>query len=195
MMPPAMNNSKKLIVRMALATGSTFATIIGAQSLAVQTNPVEILDASEQAGILPTLATLPEPTLVPTMVPTVVHIDPNSPINTPPTLTIQHTAPNIIILRQPGQTSQVLIAPNGANTLNPSNAQPQPSIEQHTAQIVPPQPQQVAAPPPMVIQPDPIIVQPPPTIVQASAPQSSNNNNRNNHDNSGGGGSHRSHSS
>lgn len=116
------DRARKLLVRTALVTGSTVATLVGAQSLFVldqlttaQTNAVET-ETNPTPGIL----------------------DSNTPavVNTAPQLNIIHRAPSLLILRQAGTS--------GSQTTSPSTqAQPQTSIR-------PPQPQQLAqaAPPP-----------------------------------------------
>jgi hypothetical protein len=129
LMPPSNANKmtapKRIAVRIALATGSTFATILGAQSLAVQQQAQWAADA--------TPTDTAQPASQPTMIPTVAA--------QAPTLVIQHAAPNIVILRQPGQPGTV--------TQQAAPAQTAPIA------IVPPSPVQAAAPPPVVVQSQP----------------------------------------
>lgn len=88
-MPSAkLTSNKRFLVRISLITGSTLATIIGAQSLAS-------LNSRNTDSSLPTV-TNPAPTFTNQAVPTLT-FDANAPI--------VHAAPSIAILRRPGQSN------------------------------------------------------------------------------------------
>ena len=167
-MPPAMNTPKRLAVRLMLATGSTFAAIIGAQSLAMQQTPQTNTDS---------IAPPPPATALP-LAPT--------PVPTAGSVTISRAAPSITILRMPGQTLSQASAPD--------RSAPPAQVENAAAQqrqIVPPNPVTLAEPAPMVVQSDPIYVQPPPVV---QVVQGSNSDDDNDGGGSSGGSSSGSHS-
>jgi|GEM_PF-2499294 len=163
-MPPPMNSSKKIGVRIALATGSTLATIIGAQSLAAQQRPAD--------DTFPETITV-EPVLVqfnptPTLVPTLVLLPPTVVPSLSPTSEVPHAMPSIVILRQSGQPQ--LVQQQDAQPSAMPQIQPTQVIAAvpSNPQILPPEPVVAAVPAPVVVQPDPIYVQPPPVVVQAA---------------------------
>ena len=120
-----MNRSKRFIVRTTLITGSTLATIIGAQSLA-------LLDQDQIADLTAT----PEPITVqaPAQEPT-----PSlNPTAESPTATAAQAAPNIAILRHPGQ-------PTGQSAATTANQPVNTAIQ-------PPNPVQIAPPDPVIVQ-------------------------------------------
>jgi hypothetical protein len=135
------DRTRKLIVRTALVTSSTFATIIGAQSLAT-------LDAQQfgqtvqdtQINLAADSVLPPDSVVVARVAPNIVGI---------------RVAPNITILRQPDSASATVNASSGTN----ANIQP-PVPEQIIASqaiiqeqvIVPPATGQVAVPQPNIIQ-------------------------------------------
>jgi hypothetical protein len=117
-----LDRSKKLLVRVALVSGSTVATLVGAQTVAFLDQNPRITE-SLPAGAPTAVVTLPPPTTIPTVAPI-------------------HQAPSVIILRP--QSS----APNNAR---PANNTPviQPHSAQA---ILPPNPQAISAPAPVVVQ-------------------------------------------
>ncbi len=160
-MPPPMSSSKKIGVRIALATGSTLATIIGAQSLAAQQRPAD-------SPLPETIAV--EPVLVqfnPTPVPTLVLLPPTAVPSLLPTSDVPHAMPSIVILRQSGQPQPVQSLDAQPSPM-PQTAPVQANqVAAANPQILPPEPVVAAVPAPVVVQPDPIYVQPPPVVVQA----------------------------
>ena len=127
------DRTRKLLVRTALVTSSTIATLVGAQNLALQdVSPTEQVASPtiEQSGI-PTAAA-------------VSTIEAALVIPISPTNAVAHAAPSVIILRRAGQSG-----PIQQQALQPASIQP-------------PVPMQVAAPEPVFVQgeaPPPIIVQ------------------------------------
>jgi hypothetical protein len=101
-MPPAkLTSTKRFAVRLSLVTGSTLATIIGAQSL---------------ASIDKLITASPDPAVTsPELQPALTSAPPNGSGVTP-SADAAHVAPAITILRRPGQT--------GANTTSNVNIQP-----------------------------------------------------------------------
>lgn len=151
------DRTRKLLVRTALVTSTTIATLVGAQNLAM-------LDArSFQASDV-------APTETPNTVVVVTPEATRTPVTierAAPNLTILQAAPSITILRQSGQLEAAQDA-----SLQVASV---PAIQ-------PPSPSQIPAPDPVVIQPPaqaPLPAQvniPPPVVVQrqAPAPQRSN---------------------
>ena len=127
------DRTRKLLVRTALVTSSTIATLIGAQNLA-------LLDTDQIKQILaPTI----EPTAALSLTSNLTS-QAGATAQVSPTIEIVHAAPSITILRQAGQTGSI-----------------QPASTNQTA-IQPPNPVQLAAPQPVIVQgeaPPPIIVQ------------------------------------
>jgi hypothetical protein len=157
-MPPAMSMSRKIAVRAALTTGCTVATIIGAQTIAVQQQPPPDLDDLATAEASSQLPLSPTPFQTESVSPT-----------PQPTIAIQYAAPSIVIVRQPNRLAQAAAAQ--PNVISPTAvAQPQSTVAQQAPQrqILPPQPVAIAAPDPVIVQPDPIVVQAPPIVVQSS---------------------------
>ncbi|MBK8024531.1 MAG: hypothetical protein IPK19_24660 [Chloroflexi bacterium] len=122
------DRGRKLLIRTALATGVTVATLIGAQNLA-------LLDRArfDSTGV-PTGN--PELILVPR------NTEPVNVVAVPATSAIRNVAPNLVILRQPGIAS-------ASNTAVPS-AQMQSA--QTTGSILPPNPIALSAPDPVIVQ-------------------------------------------
>lgn len=126
------DRGRKLLVRTALVTSSTIATLVGAQNLAM-------LDARQVES---NSVTTPEPTQ-PLIEPIIFTPAPTLAV---PTAQIVHAAPSVVILRRAGQTGPV---------------QP-PVIQPAAVAIQPPAPVQLAAPAPVIVQgeaPPPIIIQ------------------------------------
>lgn len=133
------DRARKLLMRTALVTSSTIATLIGAQNLAM-------LDASRwQQSATPSQDTS---VLLPVAVTAVPQ---GTAIAGTEAVAIQQAAPSITILRQPGQVQAASPAQSGGSA--PTN---------HTAQIQPPSPVQLAAPAPQVIQQPQAVYQPVP---------------------------------
>jgi hypothetical protein len=147
-----MTSSRKLAVRIALATGSSVATVLGAQMIALQ-------QGSITQPVTPPLESSPE--VDAGAVPEATALLQEATTRAVPLLDIQHAAPSIVILRQPGaaQDSQFVAA-----------------APQNNRAIVPPQPVAIAAPPPIVVQSDPVYVQPPPVVVAVSGSSGSSGN-------------------
>ncbi len=118
------DRARKLLVRTALATSTTIATLVGAQNLAM-------LDANQFLAT-ETPANLDGIGVSPNATPTPVEI-----VQTAPEITVLHTAPSIIILRQSGEVSAALPVAGSSNTNNT---------------IQPPIPAQIAAPDPVIVQ-------------------------------------------
>jgi hypothetical protein len=118
------DRARKLLVRTALVTSTTIATIVGAQNLAM-------LDANQFLAT-ETPATADGIAFSPNTMPTPVEI-----VQTAPEITILQAAPNIIILRQSGEVSAAL--PVTGSTIT-NNA------------IQPPIPAQITAPDPVIVQ-------------------------------------------
>ncbi len=126
-MPPGkLNTTKRFAVRLSLVTGSTLATVIGAQSLASVNKPLTPTpDPVLPAAVAPQL----QPTgTVQVAIPAAV------------TATPVHAAPVITVLRHAGQTSAVVPSAS-APSAAPSNVA-----------IKPPSPVQLAAPAPVIVQ-------------------------------------------
>lgn len=119
---PNLDRSKKLLVRVALVSGSTVAALFGAQTLAM-------FDQSAQATerLLASTSTEAPPS-------TSVAI---------PTVEIVHQAPSVVILR-----SQQTSSPTGVRpaTNTPANVVAAPQV------ILPPSPQEISAPGPIIVQ-------------------------------------------
>jgi len=155
-----LNSTKRFAVRMSLVTGSTLATIIGAQSLAMlDQQTFSALITPEAAQVEQTVNTAPADSFTLQ----------NGAVSTPNTVdalsassTLQATAnpvpaaPNIAILRRPGQ-----IAPVTAQ----ATAAPAQAVQSAPAQIAPPAPVQIAPPAPVVVQ-----APAPAQVVQQAAP-------------------------
>jgi hypothetical protein len=133
------DRTRKLIVRTALVTSSTFATIIGAQSLAT-------LDAQQFQNMQDTQINLVSDGVLPSDSVVVARVAPN--------IVGIRVAPNVTILRQPGAVSAP--APSGTNTsiLPPVPEQlaaPEPIIQEQI--VVPPSVSEpFVAPQPNVVQ-------------------------------------------
>lgn len=118
------DRARKLLVRTALVTSTTVATIVGAQNLAM-------LDASR---FLATQTPLTDNTVVLSPVETAT---PVGVIRAAPEITILQAAPSIIILRQSGELSAALPVTGGTNS---------------NTTIQPPNPSQITAPNPLIVQ-------------------------------------------
>jgi hypothetical protein len=120
------DRNRKLLVRAALVTSSTIATLVGAQNLALlDTRQIE----SEPLVVVEPTETAPAPPL---------------PTSTPPVVEIVHAAPSVTILRRAGESGP--IQPPAAQS---SVIQPPPPV-----QVAQPAPVivQGEAPPPVIIQ-------------------------------------------
>jgi hypothetical protein len=116
------DRARKLLVRTALVTSSTIATLIGAQDLA-------LLDRRQiEQALTPPLPTVAPATSIPAS----------------PTIEIIHAAPSVTILRRPGQTGPLQPPPAQSAAIQPPApvqlAPPDPVIVQGEA------------PPPIIIQ-------------------------------------------
>jgi hypothetical protein len=116
------DRARKLLVRTALVTSTTIATIVGAQNLAM-------LDANQFLARL-TPATVDGMAFSPNTMPTPVEI-----VQAAPEITILQAAPSIIILRQSGEVSAALPVTGSTNN-----------------SIQPPIPAQITAPDPVIVQ-------------------------------------------
>lgn len=147
-MAAGMNATKRFFIRLSLVTGSTLATIIGAQSLAsleaLPTSEAPPPPADTTASNAPVQAWTPTPGE-----PSAALIASDAPTGTP-----VHAAPSITILRHPGQTGSSPSASAGNMALAASSS----------GVIQPPNPQQATAPDPVIVQ------QPGQVIVQQAAP-------------------------
>lgn len=127
------DRTRKLLVRTALVTSSTIATLVGAQNLA-------LLDV-RQITSDPIAAA--EPTVIPTAA--IVPVSEGATVmQVTPTIEIVHAAPSVTILRRAGQTGPIE------------------SVSVQPASIQPPAPVQVAPPQPVIVQgeaPPPVIIQ------------------------------------
>lgn len=118
------DRARKLLVRTALVTSTTIATIVGAQNLAM-------LDASQfLATQTPVTDNLVALSPIETNTPVAVIRDAHE-------ITILQAAPSIIILRQSGEVSAALPVTGSTNTNNP---------------IQPPVPAQITVPDPVIVQ-------------------------------------------
>jgi hypothetical protein len=136
-MPPTkLTSSKRFLVRVSLVTGSTLATIIGAQSLAALNN--------QDTNTTPPTAPRSSPLGLTNQVMPTLALTPGA--------TAVHAAPSITILRRPGQTNA-----QNANSTN-GGLQPQSA----GIVIAPPVPVQIALPEPVVVEAPaaPIVVVP-----------------------------------
>ncbi len=118
------DRARKLLVRTALVTSTTIATMVGAQNLAM-------LDANQfLATETPVTENIPAST--PVEIPTPVAV-----IRAAPEVTILQAAPSITILRQSGKVPVAL--PLTSSTSNSNTIQP-------------PVPSQISAPEPVIVQ-------------------------------------------
>jgi hypothetical protein len=118
------DRARKLLVRTALVTSTTIATLVGAQNFAM-------LDARSFQAATPDPVTQPNDIVVVTPVAT------RTPVfveRAAPDITILHAAPSITILRQSGQITM---------------SQP---VTASVTSIQPPAPSQITAPDPVVVQ-------------------------------------------
>lgn len=145
------DRARKLMVRTALTTSTTIATLVGAQSLAM-------LDAHDSQTPVPSPAQVNEPTNEAVVVmPTATEIlmpaatDTSVPVaRVAPEINILHVAPSITVLRQPEDVNVQLPEPEQASM----------------TVIQPPAPVELAAPEPVIVQGE----APPPIIIQQAAP-------------------------
>ncbi len=159
-----LNATKRFAVRMSLVTGSTLATIIGAQSLAMlDEQTFSALITPEAAQVEPALAN-PAPADTFTLqngVPTATNAASGLLATTTPQATAtanpMPVAPNIAILRRPGQVAPVTAQPTAA---------PAQAVQSAPVQIAPPAPVQIAPPAPVVVQAAPA----PAAVAQPAAP-------------------------
>jgi hypothetical protein len=137
-MPPGkLNTTKRFAVRLSLVTGSTLATVIGAQSLASVNKPL----TATPDPVLPA-AVAPQLQSTGTVAPALEVRDDAQQVAIPAAATAApvHAAPVITVLRHAGQTSAVV-----------PNAQTQ-SAAPSNVTIKPPSPVQLAAPAPVIVQ-------------------------------------------
>lgn len=141
------DRGRKLLIRTALVTGSTVATLFGAQNLAVldqntfgnfddnATDTATTVQQPEATQAVDSITSESTPTIVPT-----------------PTQVLR-TSPNIVVLRQPGQPQPVQGNQGTQQTVNSAPVQVNTSI-QPPAPVVqaPPAPQVIQAPAPVVVQ-------------------------------------------
>lgn len=138
-----MNRPKRMLVRVTLVTGTTVATLIGAQTLALMDRQ-SLLGTNNAAN-----SNTPQPTLNSPLMPTTMSVS--------PTIEIQHVAPSITILRQPGQVVAQPASPQSSGNM-PAQAA-----------IQPPSPVQINAPAPIVVQQgSPVVIQQPSTATTQS---------------------------
>ena len=159
---------RKLLIRSALVTSSTIATLVGAQTLMLldaeefneASTDVSVEEPVEVEPLIGSVSAAPTQTLeqneaTQEVNPTLEDTPTVAPTETE--IVIQHAAPSIVILRQSGQSS----LPTPTNSHVASN----------NSFIQPPSPVQLAPPAPIVVeQPAPIVQQPAPIVVQQSAP-------------------------
>lgn len=128
-----MTATKRFIIRTSLITGSTLATIFGAQSLAALDTHLFATNASANTSSPAAPVALPQSVTIATP----------SPTSEP-----RQTEPSIVILRRPGQTT--------TQALSSASSAPVVAIQ-------PPAPVQVQAPVPVVVQQQgaPVVIQAP----------------------------------
>ncbi|GEM_PF-1000136 len=167
-----LDRSRKLFVRSVLAGTSTFATLMGAQSLALIDNQMfeddtAYSDTMELTAI-PTL--MPFPTAIPT-----------NEIQSDIEPTIAHIAPNITIFRQAGASNA---SSDSMSASVDSDVVVETATVNTTSVILPPNPIELQAPEPIVIVETPTVIQQPVQQIQPPAPQPQiqpqQNNNQNN---------------
>lgn len=138
-MPNNTERARKLLVRTALVTSTTIATLVGAQNFAM-------LDA--RAFQSPTSTDSPNSVSDIVVLPIENTPTPMPVVAVAPDIQILQAAPHITILRQAGQTSP------SAQKANPVAAV---STNNQAVNIQPPAPMQIAAPQPVVVQqPQPV---------------------------------------
>lgn len=146
-MPNSTDRGRKLLVRTALVTSVTVATLIGAQNLAMLDQ--KRFELSQASSGNPDLILLPPPSQ-PENQTSLVAGETARPSE------IRHVAPNLVILRQPGVVNAD--TPPATNTQNALV----------NGAILPPNPVALAAPAPVIVQqPGQVIVQ---QAAQVSAP-------------------------
>lgn len=164
-MPPGkLNTTKRFAVRLSLVTGSTLATIVGAQSLA----SLNKLPAATSDPVLPAAVDL-QTQAMGTAVPIQIVGDDGQRVSIPasPAAIPVHAAPVITILRHPGQAGAGSQS-GQAQTYVPSNVG-----------IKPPDPVQLAAPAPVIVQaPGETIYVPAAAPAPAPVPQPSTRSSR-----------------
>ncbi len=153
-----LNATKRFAVRMSLVTGSTLATIIGAQSLAMldeQAFSALITPEAAQVEQATSNVTLADSFTLQNSVPTAA----NAAVTSEATATANPVpaAPSIVILRRPGQIAPVTVQPTAA---------PAQAVQSAPVQIAPPAPVQIAPPAPVVVQQ----AAPAPVVAQQAAP-------------------------
>jgi hypothetical protein len=118
-----MDRPKKMLVRTAFVTGTTVATLLGAQTLALlDQRMADQIDSGSGEVVLPL------PIVIATGQPELM-----------PTATVLRVAPNIVVLREAGQA---VVAPGQPASAPPAN----------TVAIQPPSPVQLSAPAPIIVQ-------------------------------------------
>lgn len=145
-MPPTkLTSTKRFAVRLSLVTGSTVATIIGAQSLAA----LDQRPASTPDTAFPVINQD-----VPQTVKALPSVD--IPAVKTPDQPAAHAAPLITIVRHPGQASSTVSAQVQASSSGP-------------VAIKPPDPVRIAPPDPIIVQAPAVVVQAPAPAAPAPA--------------------------
>jgi hypothetical protein len=136
------DHARKLLVRSALVTGSTIATLVGAQNLAMldesqfqQTTPVDLSAGEATQDVQVEIIEVIPPTLAETVTPITTELPQATATNV-----IAHAAPSITVLRQSGN-------PGAAISNTSSNAGSTAPIA-----IQPPVASLLAPPAPIVVQ-------------------------------------------
>ncbi len=119
-----LDRSKKALVRVALVSGSTIATLVGAQTVATIDQTARLNDAIPAAT---EAAPAPTATMQPTAQPTAL---------------IFHQAPSVVLLRTPQSPTTNTRSVNSAPVIAPPAAQ----------MILPPNPQAISGPAPVIVQ-------------------------------------------
>ena len=119
-----LDRSKKALVRVALVSGSTVATLVGAQTVATIDQTSRLNDA---IPAVTEAAPAPIVTLPPTAEPTAL---------------VLHQAPSVVLLRTPQAPTTNTRSVNSAPVIAPPAAQA----------IMPPNPQALSAPAPVIVQ-------------------------------------------
>lgn len=132
------DRTRKLIIRSAVVTSTTIATLVGAQNFAIlDARSLEpALDATNTiVTVDPNSATIGDPN-------SATIGDPNAITRSAPTLDIIAVAPSITVLRQSGTLQNNAVATT-------HTSQPVASIANN---IQPPMPAQISAPQPVIVQ-------------------------------------------
>lgn len=180
------DRARKLLVRTALTTSATIATLVGAQNFAMldarqfQSNDAAILESVVLVSPAVTQAQVAENALPAALAVTQAQIAESVALIAPeatqtpvviehvaPAITIVRAAPSITILRQAGDVSHA-VQVSTTNTTQPVQA----AVAPARTVIQPPSPSVLAAPAPVIV-PAPASAAPAPIIIRQAAPQSS----------------------